>query len=661
MGSLWRYIQRRIFYAVDKVSRIRYLILGLLFAFVISLSRCSEESMPIVETKTYLNHNDTVKYVGIETCKKCHYDKYQTFIKTGMGASFGKADTTKSIAEIDVNSILHDSYLDLNYHAFWDHDKLYVNEFRNNKGDTSYQNVKEIDFVIGSGQHTNSHLYETHQYLFQAPFTWYAQDGKLDFPPGFEDGNNSRFNRIIGLECTSCHNEMPTEFVMGSENKFSKVPGAINCERCHGPGEAHVKKIQRGDLTDTSKYIDYSIVNPKKLSNDLQFQICQRCHLQGNAVLAEGKTFFDFKPGMHLSEVMDVYLPRFTNTKDKFIMASHVDRFKASECFKQSEDYTCTSCHNPHISVKETNTIQFNNKCNQCHNQSDISICSAAEEDLIQAENNCVSCHMPSSSSTDIPHVSVHDHFVRRPDNEIDTVGVRRFLNLVAVNNEKPGNRSKALAYMQQYERFNAVDYLLDSALFFLYKYDSNKKNIILWTQYYYLKTDYRSIVKLTEKFDINRLENKGYNNTEAWTAYRIGEAYAKTGEIEIGSNYYKKAMNLAPFVPDFANKYGSSLISLDRLDEAINLFVELLKESPSHREGLNNLGYCYLKNQNLKLAETYFVKALRQDPDYKLAWLNLANVYLLNKAEVKLDQALREVLRIDPNNITAQQILNQL
>ncbi|MBK9462822.1 MAG: hypothetical protein IPN94_26270 [Sphingobacteriales bacterium] len=44
----------------------------------------------------YLNLNDTVKYVGMETCRSCHADKYETFTKTGMGLSFDQATHTKA-------------------------------------------------------------------------------------------------------------------------------------------------------------------------------------------------------------------------------------------------------------------------------------------------------------------------------------------------------------------------------------------------------------------------------------------------------------------------------------------------------------------------------------------------------------------------------------
>ena len=152
----------------------------------------------------------------------------------------------------------------------------------------------------------------------------------------------------------------------------------IDCERCHGPGEIHVQQKLSGNIIDTSKYIDYSIVNPKKLNIDLQFDVCQRCHLQGNAVLLEGKTFNDFKPGEHLKDVMDIYLPRYEDDDD-FIMASHPDRLKQSACF-QNSTLTCISCHNPHKSVTSLSSDYFDsnfnyglslNKLNQNFNPTD--------------------------------------------------------------------------------------------------------------------------------------------------------------------------------------------------------------------------------------------------------------------------------------------------
>ena len=165
--------------------------------------------------------------------------------------------------------------------------------------------------------------------------TFYTQKGKWDLPPGFENGMNTRFSRKIGLECMSCHNGYP-QMIQGSENKYSYLPQGIDCERCHGPGETHVKVRSSSSPVDTSREIDYTIVNPSKLPADLQFDVCQRCHLQGNAVLKTGKSFFDFKPGMKLSDFISVFLPKYKNADDEFIMASHADRLKQSACFVKS-------------------------------------------------------------------------------------------------------------------------------------------------------------------------------------------------------------------------------------------------------------------------------------------------------------------------------------
>jgi len=81
-------------------------------------------------------------------------------------------------------------------------------------------------------------------YLTQVPMTFYTQKGTWDLPPGFENGANSRFDRKIELECMSCHNGYP-QMAEGSENKYDKVATGIDCERCHGPGEMHVKEKQQ--------------------------------------------------------------------------------------------------------------------------------------------------------------------------------------------------------------------------------------------------------------------------------------------------------------------------------------------------------------------------------------------------------------------------------
>lgn len=642
----------------------RLSILTALLMLIFGLSQCGSQQEKSKTELVYLNHHDSVGYVGINTCKQCHADIYESFLETGMGSSFHPALPQYSAGEFN-GAVLHDSSLNLYYRPFWQNDSLWLEEFRLKGADTTYRKIQRIDYIVGSGQHTNSHMFLHKGYLHQAPFTWYAQEGKLDLPPGFEDGANSRFTRQIGLECTSCHNSMPVGFRMGSINKYAEVPGAIDCERCHGPGEVHVKRIKAGEVVDTASETDYSIVNVGKLTPELQFEVCQRCHLQGNPVLKPGKSFFDFKPGMFLNEVMDVYLPRYSNAGDDFIMASHADRFKQSACLVSDHEFNCTSCHNPHKSVRVTKLENYNKVCGGCHEPAPRHECTAPEKKLIAAGYNCVGCHMPLSGSTDIPHVSIHDHRIQIPGMKADNKEVRKFLELAAVNNPNPTSRSKALAYLQQFERFGANQLYLDSARYFLSKLENSEESMNLWVYYYYLGEDFNSLTNLINKrgteSSLSQLDSMSYDNMDAWTAYRIAEAYQGTGQPEQALDFMEQALKLMPYNPDILNKLGSLHLKLGNKEKAQEYFQKCLLEYSTHREALNNLGYIYLLRGEFSSAKRYFRKALEQDPDYELAWLNLAAACLQRDELREATNALEQALRVNPQNNRAAMMLLEL
>src|SRR4051794_36379089 len=86
----------------------------------------SEKAAP---SSPYLNHNDSAKYVGMNSCRSCHQDIYNTFLKTGMGSSFGLADKNKSAADFSSNHI-YDKFSDLHYQALWENVSLHIMEFR---------------------------------------------------------------------------------------------------------------------------------------------------------------------------------------------------------------------------------------------------------------------------------------------------------------------------------------------------------------------------------------------------------------------------------------------------------------------------------------------------------------------------------------------------
>ena len=590
----------------------RYLFL-ILFSFLLSCTNSSVTEVDKSKYHIYKNHHDGVAYVGKETCKSCHFDIYNSFIETGMGQSYSSATKTKSVLDENNNPLIYDEIKNFYYQPLWKKDSLYLLEFRIEDNDTSHRLLQKIDYVIGSGNHTNSHIFSINGYLHQLPYTFYTQEKRADLPPGYENGNNSRFSRAIGMECMSCHNAYPS-YEDGSLNKYHSIPQGIDCERCHGPGEVHVKEKMSGVIIDTSKYIDYSIVNPKKLEKELQFDVCSRCHLQGTTVLKNGKNWDDFKPGTKLSETMETYIPRYEND-NSFIMASHVDRLQQSECYDIG-GITCITCHNPHKSVTNLSDSYFNNKCMDCHN-----VCEEVPSNL-----DCISCHMPKSSSSDIPHVSITDHKISVHRESKFEKG--DFISLFCVNNSAPEPLSKAKAYLKHYESFDKNPLLLDSAERFL-KECNLEESFPFIVQFHYLKNEYKKIIELVENYNLDNIHKNFINDDLALMYVRIADSYSHFKFYEKSYYNYLSSIQYSPENLEYQLKSSVVEIKLSKFETAKDRLLRLIEMYPNYEKAHYNLGLIYFNvEKDYIKAKKSFKLAIKLNPDYNLAKesLNLLN-----------------------------------
>ena len=636
-----------------------------LFAITLPVFFCNSpavknEDGDVHETSKWKNVYDTsAHYVGMQTCRGCHEPIYQTFIQTGMGQSFGFATKQKSAADFSpAHALVYDSVLDYYYKPYWVDDSFYIMEFRVADGDTVHKQVQRVDYVVGSGQHTNSHIFDVNGYLYQAPITFYTQKHRWDLAPGFEKGASTRFQRMIQIECMSCHNGYP-DFVANSQNKYTLLKTGIDCERCHGPGSIHVLERQSTAQVDTSKGPDYSIVNPRRLSTELQNNVCQRCHLQGITVLNDGKTFFDFHPGMKLSEVMNVFMPEYEGAQDKMIMASHVERMKKSRCFLESGKMSCITCHNPHVSVKFTPREQYLNACQSCHGTaSGQHQCTESAQVRATKNNDCVACHMPHNGSIDIPHVAVTDHFIRkRPAADTASKKITAFLGMKCFNNSNPDAITTARGYLEFYERYAPSKELLDSALLYLGRQnniEATKKQNRDYIRVYYLLKDYQKVTSYVGQLQPSAL-------TDAWTAYRIGEAYYQLQQPEQALPWYQRAAEIWKYSLDFENKYGICLLALNKIPEAQKVFEFVTSENPRHISANTNLGYIYMQQGNNTMAYDYLKRADGLDPDYEQNLLNMAVWYHNNQKPELARKQLEHLLKKHPGNERAKAMLADL
>jgi hypothetical protein len=421
----------------------------------------------------------------------------------------------------------------------------------------------------------------------------------------------------------------------------------------------------QGKLVDTATQIDYTIVNPRKLSWDRQIDVCQRCHLQGNAILQEGKSFSDYRPGMKLGDYIQVFMPKYVGREDEFIMASHAQRLQKSKCFIESNknpqkkpgkafetlSLTCITCHNPHVSVKVTGKQIFNNACLQCHQKE------ACNEDKIKrldAGDNCVSCHMPQSGSIDIPHVSVHDHYIKKPVKKEKIDDIKVFAGIYCVNTTATQASILAQANLNYVEKFEGEASALDTAFHWIQEISQQPKQTALLIHHYYLKNDWEKIVELAAALDLSIV-------TDAWLCYRVGQAYQNIGKLSEAEFAFARAVKIAHENVSFINKLAVIKLQQQIFEEAIQLFQSSLSKQPKQVEALVNMGFAYANAQDFAKAMQCYNESLKLDPDFQQALLNRAALHVMNKNLGAARADLRQILLLNPQQEEVKRLLKSI
>lgn len=141
-------------------------------------------------------------------------------------------------------------------------------------------------------------------------------------------------------------------------------------------------------------------------------------------------------------------------------------------------------------------------------------------------------------------------------------------------------------------------------------------------------------------------------NDVEASNAYaEIGDANAKMQDYSAAYLAYKKAIELNPENISALNNITTVLDQVNRSDEKVDYFHQILKVDPSFYMIHVNIGFYYLKKEMFDMALAEFDSVLKIDPNQALALNNKA--FALMKLG-RLDDALAAVklsIQLEPTN----------
>jgi protein O-GlcNAc transferase len=122
------------------------------------------------------------------------------------------------------------------------------------------------------------------------------------------------------------------------------------------------------------------------------------------------------------------------------------------------------------------------------------------------------------------------------------------------------------------------------------------------------------------------------------------GRFFGKKGQSGIAVLMFRARDRSADF------EYGLSLWNEERIDEAEQVLLKVLDQTPQHAQTNNLLGAIYLRRGQESTAETFIRQAIAAKGDYAAAHNNLGNIFLARHDTVRAMECYETALLHDPN-----------
>jgi predicted CXXCH cytochrome family protein len=544
---------------------------------------------------------------GAAVCAPCHQSIAATYAKTGMARSFYRATAQNMADALKAKPFFHEAS-NTYFETLARDGKFYQRRWQVGfDGTDTNVEEKQIDYVLGSGNHARTFLHLTaRQTLQQLPLGWYAEKGGYwAMNPGYDRLDYQGSTRAVHYECMGCHNAVPripaAQREAGAEARYTApLPEGIDCQRCHGSGEQHVATSGRA-----------AIVNPAKLSPEREFEVCMQCHLETTSRLLPhsirrfNRGPFDYRPGEPLGDFR-LDFDRAPGKNEDVEVAGAAYRLRASQCFlKSAGKLRCTSCHNPHDIPRGEAAIEtYNRVCQGCH------------ADAHRKSENCVGCHMPKTRSDDAVHIVMTDHKIVRHKPAGD---------LLAEKPEK--HETAATSY-----RGEVVLYLpaTDSELYVALAQIKDGSN---------REAGLRQLSALIEK----------RRPTEAGFYAGLGEGYRAAGELPKALPYFEEATRRAPTSEIEWLQLGSALMDSGQWAKAETALRRARTLRPDDPAGASLLGWVLWQQDKAVEAQATLEAAVKLDPDMPETRNYLGTLFTATGKAAAAEREFREAVRINP------------
>jgi tetratricopeptide (TPR) repeat protein len=587
----------------------------------------------------------TQRYADPATCVQCHATEAAGYARTGMAHAFYKPAAGNTVESPTGDRQFYHAASGT-WYTLTQHDgKFYQRRWQ--KGfDGNPENVEElpIDYIMGSGNHVRTYLHrEQDGTLIELPLAWYSENGgHWGMNPGF-DNDHPMTRRPIAYECMFCHNAYPeipstAHRDLSANPVYNTLPEGIDCQRCHGPGAAHVKAAQTAGTS--LQQIRALILNPSRLSNDRQMEVCEQCHLETTShLLPDRIRHYDKEPfGYTADQPLSGFNAYFVRDPehgrtDNFEIVDAPYRLRQSQCYLRSQGaLTCETCHNPHDLHKGPESAQYYaNICMRCH-------AANLPEKIAQhqhpASKDCTSCHMPKRRTEDVVHAVMTDHLIqRRPPSAAV---------LLADRQEAPDTPANAYhgpvkRYLLDHETTAPGDGLYDAVAQVI---DSSNLEA--------------GIPALADLLRIKQPRQPNFY-------IELGDAMRHSGDLSGAIDAYRQALKSDPLSSRAQRRLGVALGSAGQTDEALAVLRTALDREPDNALLWYEQALIESKTGNAEKATVDLRKTLELKSDFADAQNNLGSVLAQSGDLHGAEAAFRAALTINPYDAATRANLGRL
>ena len=144
-----------------------------------------------------------VAYASSPECAPCHAKIYDSYRQTGMARSFYRPRPENTVEDYRRNNHYYHQLSETHFTMIERNGKYYQRRHQIGfDGKETNVDEKEIDFVMGSGNHVRTYLHRTGAGgLLELPLAWYAEKGGYwAMNPGYDKPDQPNSRRKISYE-----------------------------------------------------------------------------------------------------------------------------------------------------------------------------------------------------------------------------------------------------------------------------------------------------------------------------------------------------------------------------------------------------------------------------------------------------------------------------